>query len=174
MGAIKRSIDVESGTVSFTMEGFPTLVLNANHSDLKPVNFRATLAGYNSTIGDAAALETIKLPGGGIRKPTDKEKWEAMDARIKTLYSGKWSADKEAVDITLLAEALQRLSKVDMALVQAEVAKMDAETKKTLMTQDKDIALEVMKIRRERLAARMEGAEKPEASSILAKLKAMR
>lgn len=174
MGAIKRNIDVESGRVSFMMEGFPTLVLNANDPRLVPVNFRATLAGYNSTIGDAAALETIKLPGGGVRKPTEKEKHEAMAARIETLLSGKWSADKEAVDVTLLAEALRRLTKVDMALVQAELATMDAETKKALMTQDKDIASEVLKIRRERLEERMKGQEKPEASSILAKLRAMR
>jgi hypothetical protein len=174
MGAIKRIINVEAGQVSFQMDGFQTLVLNARDPRLVPVNFRATLAGYNSTIGDAAALETIKLPGGGVRKPTMAEKHAAMASRIETLLSGKWSSEREAADFTLLAEALQRLSKVSMDLVQREVEGMDAETKKTLMTEDKDIAVEVMKIRRERLEKRMEGAEKPEASSILAKLKAMK
>jgi hypothetical protein len=56
---------------------------------------RALLSGWKQTIGDAGAL-SFKQPDGTFRKPSDSERRAAMMERVATLYSGVWSAEREA------------------------------------------------------------------------------
>jgi len=161
---IKRSIDVAAGTVTFNVPGFSAIVVRL--ADCAPeVQQYAPLAGLNHTCGDAAALETK-----GGHRPTMEEKWTAIRDRAEQLKTA-WNSERDVEETSILAEAVQRVSKAEMDDVVALLATLSAEEKKE-MARSKEVGMEMLKIRRDRQYAKLEAAPKSDvAAGILARLK---
>lgn len=96
------------GGLLFDVDGVGTMVLDAER--LTPeLQARALLHGLEQKVRDAAAIG-YKQPDGTFKRPTAKQKYDAMRTVIETLYNGDWNARREGTsDGGLLFEALCRL-----------------------------------------------------------------
>lgn len=137
---IKRTKDVESGTVTF-VAGKHKLVCNID--DVPPeILRRLALHGVNDRVGDAA---------GG--KDTDATAFEEMARVWKSLQDGKWSlrqtGSKRVGD---LARALARRDDISEADAARQISKLPAKQKKALIADPVIIAYR-KRIRAERALA---------------------
>ena len=96
------------GTLTFDVDGVGKLKLRP--ADLSiDIQRRATYHGLEQKVRDAAAIGYTQKDGT-VRRPSNREKFDAMRDVIETLQSGEWNRRKEGVsDGGLLFEALCRL-----------------------------------------------------------------
>lgn len=164
---ITRKIDVEAGTVTFNVPGFPPVVVRL--ADCAPeVQRYAPLAGINHTVGDAAAMET-KTVNGRMHRPTMQEKYESLVERAEQLKTA-WKSDREVEDSSILSEALQRItgkSAEEVALFLSGLTKEE----KSELPKEKAVGMEMLKVRRDRQFAKLKDAPQNEiAAGLLARL----
>lgn len=140
----------ESGII-FDVDGVGRLALDV--AAMSPeIQRRAMFHGFEQKIRDAAAIGYTQKDGT-VRRPSAREKFEAMAAVVETLNNGEWNKRREGgvSDGGLLFEALCRMydGKKDATEVRAWLDKHDEKTKANLRRNPK-VADMIAKIRAER------------------------
>jgi len=133
----------------FDVDGIGVLALSVY--DLAPdIKDRALWHGLEQKVRDAAAIG-YKQTDGSFRRPTNREKYEAMRKVIATLDSGEWNLRREGVsDTGLLFEALCRMYPEKAAdSIKAKLEGFDEKQKAGLRRNPK-VAEMIEKIRAER------------------------
>lgn len=137
--------------IEFDVDGVGVLRLDVNRMDTA-IRERAMFHGFEQKVRDAAAIGYTQKDGT-VRRPSSREKYDAMRAVIETLESGEWNKRREGgvSDGGLLFEALCRMydGTKDATEVRAWLDKHDEKTKANLRRNPK-VADMIAKIRAER------------------------
>ena len=101
-------VDVRATGIIFDVDGIGRLTLDVSTMS-DDIRTRAMFHGFEQKVRDAAAIGYTQNDGT-VRRPTAREKYDAMRTVIETLKSGEWNKRREGVaDGGLLFEALCRM-----------------------------------------------------------------
>jgi hypothetical protein len=146
------------GMLSFDVDSVGILTLNV--SDLTDdLRERGMYHGFEQKVRDAAAI-AYKQNDGSVRRPTNREKYDAMAEVIERLHSGSWNAEGREGAPTLLFEGLCRMfeGKKDASEVKAWLEGKSDEQKRQLAKNPR-IAEFIAKVRAERNPDAVEATE---------------
>lgn len=128
------AVTVEGITITFDVAEVGRLQLNVLNLS-REIRDRAMMHGLEQKIRDAAAIGYTQ-PDGSVKRPTNRQKYEAMREVINTLTDGNWNKRREgsAADGGLLFEALCRMyeGKREPAELREWLADKDEKTKAAL------------------------------------------
>jgi hypothetical protein len=100
--------DTNQNALVFDVDGVGKMVFDAANT-AEDIRHRAMMHGFEQKIRDAAAI-AYKQGDGTFKRPTAKQKYDAMRDVIETLNNGDWNKKREGGgDVGLLLEALIRL-----------------------------------------------------------------
>ena len=97
----------EANTLHFDVDGIGILALDVA-SLPEELQKRGMFHGFEQKVRDAAAI-AYKQKDGSVRRPSNREKYDAMAEVINRLHSGSWNAEGREGAPTLLFEGLCRM-----------------------------------------------------------------
>lgn len=95
------------GFLTFDVDGMGKLQLDVKALPAE-LQRRGMYHGFEQKVRDAAAI-AYKQKDGSVRRPSNREKYDAMAEVINRLHSGSWNAEGREGAPTLLFEGLCRM-----------------------------------------------------------------
>lgn len=146
------------GNLLFDVDGMGILELSVgNLSD--ELRERGMFHGFEQKVRDAAAIG-YKQKDGSVRRPSNREKYDAMAEVIERLHAGNWNAEGREGAPTLLFEGLCRMyeGKKTAEEVRAWLDGKSEEAKRQLAKNPR-VAEFIAKVRAERNPSAVEATE---------------